>query len=44
MYPYMELADGTQIVHSHIMKEDGKQNQMTYTKMYRIKYVIIEFE
>ncbi len=25
MYPYMELADGTQIVHSHIIEEGGKQ-------------------
>ncbi len=25
MYPYMELADGTQIVHSQIIDEDGQK-------------------
>ncbi len=32
MYPYMQLADGTEIVHSHILEQDG------------IKKVIVHFE
>ncbi|MCD8039422.1 MAG: hypothetical protein LUE96_10125 [Lachnospiraceae bacterium] len=32
MYPYMELADETEIVHSHIINEDG------------IKKVLVNFE
>ena len=25
MYPYMELADGTEIVHSHLIEDNGKK-------------------
>ena len=25
MYPYMTLADGTEIVHSHILEKDGEK-------------------
>lgn len=25
MYPYMKLADETEIVHSHVIEENGKQ-------------------
>lgn len=32
MYPYMELADGTEIVHSHLIEDNGK------------KKVIVNFE
>ena len=32
MYPYMELADGTEIVHSHLIEADGR------------KKVIVNFE
>ena len=31
MYPYMTLADGTEIVHSHIIeKEDGRQEVLVH--------------
>ena len=30
MYPYMTLADGTEIVHSQIIDEDGKQKVLVH--------------
>lgn len=30
MYPYMTLADETEIVHSQIIEEDGKQNVIVH--------------
>lgn len=30
MYPYMVLADETQIVHSQIIEEDGKQKVIVH--------------
>ena len=30
MYPYMTLADGTEIVHSQVIEEDGKQRVVVH--------------
>jgi len=30
MYPYMKMADGTQIVHSQIIEENGKQKVLVH--------------
>lgn len=30
MYPYMTLADETEIVHSHLIEEDGKQKVLVH--------------
>ena len=30
MYPYMTLGDGTEIVHSHLIEEDGVQKVIVH--------------
>ena len=30
MYPYMTLSDGTEIVHSHIIEENGKSKILVH--------------
>lgn len=32
MYPYMTLADGTQIVHSHLIEENGQKKYWSISK------------